>query len=128
MGTLKNTNTKAFKAQVFRCILDSVSDECGEDDKQRAAYIWQRFNAEHNYTDNRKRFPNLQARVANWLSGVALNIPYANHDIVQTCERWHETTLTDKQADMVIANWFGFMAFKLMQCVQSHGVDINEDY
>lgn len=126
MGTFKRAH--GVRNDIYRCILDSTYDCDDMSDAERAAHIWQRFNAEYNYPENKRRIPNLQARVAEWLSGVALNIPIYNSDIIDTVERWHETTLTDKQATRVIENWFSFMAFRLMQCVRHYGVNINGSY
>lgn len=128
---MKNTNTREFRSKVFRYILDSI-DSCEaeklSDDRARAAYIWERFRVEHNYPDNKQRIPNLQARVADWLNGIALNIAFTNADIIETAESWHECRFTDSQCETVLAGWFRFMAFKLIQCVEAHGVDVSGEY
>lgn len=126
----RNMNSKAARAVIFRYILDSVRDtECeGMNDPDKAAYLWARFESEYNYADNRKRIPNLQARVAEWLSGLAIGIEYTNAGIVALAEQWQGRKLSDKQAQRVIDNYFNFMAFKVMQLCKAHGVNINGSY
>lgn len=123
----RNMNSKAARETIFRYILDSAQDCEAENmnDTEKAAYLWARFESEYNYANNRKRIPNLQARVAEWLSGLAIGIEYRNAGIVALAEQWQGRKLTDKQADRVIDNYFNFMAFKVMQLCKAHGVNIN---
>ena len=123
---MHSMNSKAARAVIFRYILDSVRDtECeGMNDSDKAAYLWARFESEYNYPDNRKRIPNLQSRVAEWLSGLAIGIAYTNADIVALAEEWQDCKLTDKQSERVINNYFSSMAFKVMQLCKAHGVNI----
>ena len=126
---MKNTNTKAFKAQVWQYILESDdSAPSNTSDYDKALHIWERFRSEHNYDNNKRRLPNLQERVADWLSGVALNIAYTNYDIIKLSEKWHDCQLSEKQVEMVLNNWWKFMAFKLIQLVEYHGIDTTKDY
>lgn len=124
---MTNMNTKATRETIFRYILDSVRDCEAEDmnDSDKAAYLWARFESEYNYADNRERIPNLQARVAEWLSGLAIGIEYTNAGIVALAEEWQGRKLSDKQAERVINNYFSFMAFKVMQLCKAHGININ---
>lgn len=114
---MQNTNTKAFREKVYAYLLDCA-------DGMTPAQIWDRFNKEYNYPDNQRRIPNLQARVAEWLSGLALMTEYTYADIIARCEDWHECTLTDKERDMVSERWFGFLAMKLLQLWVAHKVEI----
>ena len=124
---MNSTNSKATREIIFRYILDSVrDDECeGMNDSDKAAYLWSRFESEYNYSNNRKRIPNLQARVAEWLSGLAIGIEYTNAGIVALAEDWQGRKLSDKQAELVIDNYFSSMAFKVMQLCKAHGININ---
>lgn len=121
---MKNTNTKQFKATVFAYLCDSLYDFEGNE-AERVARILEKFESEYNYPESRKRTPNLQARVAEWLSGLPLNIDYSYPDIKATAESWHECQLTEKQIDRVRENWFNFLAFKTLQMWQAHGLRPN---
>lgn len=124
---MKNTNTKAFRATVHAYLAQSILDYTGEDtESARAAYIWQRFDSEYNYSDNVRRYPSLQERVAQWLQGLPLNIAYTYCDIIALAEQWHECKLTEKQADAVIERYFSFMAFRLIQLWEKHGIDVHK--
>jgi hypothetical protein len=50
------------------------------------------FDSTYNYPDNRRRYPATQARVAEWLAGLPLNIAYLNGDILDLAEAWHGET------------------------------------
>lgn len=124
---MKNTNTKAFRQTVYSYLCQSAYsfDETGLPDTQanRAQHMWDRFNQEYNYPQNRTRYPSTQQRVASWLSGLAINTAYTYCDIIALAETWHDCTLTDKERDKVCAQWFDFLAMKLLQLWQTHGID-----
>lgn len=124
---MKNTNTKQFRNTVYAYLTDSAYsfDETGLPDTQanRASHIWERFDSEYNYSQNRARYPSTQARVASWLSGLPLHIDYTYCDIITRAEQWHDCTLTDKQRDMVCERWFDFLAMKMLQMWQLYGID-----
>lgn len=115
---MQNTNTKAFRQKVYTYLLDCA-------DGLTPAEIWDRFNAEYNYPANKVRHPNLQARVAEWLSGLALMTEYTCKDIIARCEDWHECTLTQRERDMVCERWFQFLALKLLQLWAAHKVEVS---
>lgn len=117
---LKRTNTKEFTAIVNRYLLDSVYDFEGSD-TEKAQHIWARFQSEYNYKNNRIRLPNLQDRVAEWLSGLALNIEFSYYDIRKRAESWHECKLTDSDAERIYHNWFPFLASKLIRLCEKNG-------
>lgn len=120
---MKNTNTKEFKEKVFTYLCDSLYDFEG-DREARVRRIWEKFQSEFNYPYNRQRTPNLQARVADWLQGLPLNIDFSYVDILARAEEWHECKLTEKQAETIENNWFNFLALKLLQMCKAHGIDV----
>ena len=116
------TNSKAFRSNVQSHILNAIYDYDGPGDG-RAAYIWNKFQAEYNYPDNRRRIPNTQERVAEWLSGLPLNVAYTYSDIIALSESWHGEKHSEKQADRVCENWFNLMAFNLLAIWAAAGID-----
>lgn len=116
------TNSNAYKAKVYAYFCESTYGFEGNE-AECAAHIWNRFNSQYNYSDNRDRIPNLQERVAEWLSGLPLNIAHCRSDILEIAELWSETSYTDKQAERVIDNWFGFMALNLIGLWERHGIN-----
>ena len=118
------TNTDAYRDLIRAHILAGVYDYCGpKNDAVKACHIWAMFDSTYNYPENRKRTPNTQARVAEWLAGLPLNIAYANYDIRRLYEAWHGETLTDEKAEKIIANWFNHVAFHLLGLWQWAGID-----
>lgn len=61
--------------------------------------------------------------MAEWLSGLPLNIEYTNSGIIALAEQWHETELTDAQAEKVVSQWFGFIASRLIRLWERCGID-----
>jgi hypothetical protein len=119
-----NTNSKVFRAHVKAHILQGVYDYAGEDsDTARACHIWAMFNSAYNYPDNVKRIPNTQARVAEWLAGLPLNIAFADCDILELSESWHGAAHDEKTAERVVANWFNLLAMHLLRIWSNAGIN-----
>jgi len=119
---VKNTNTKAFKMMVFRYLIDSAYDCDGMTDRQIVQHIYDRWQAEYCYEYNLQRYGNGRDNLKEWLAGLPLNIDFYNGDIVKITEQWHETTLSDSQAQRVIDNWFQFLAMKLLQLFKHYKI------
>jgi hypothetical protein len=118
------TNSKAYHEAMKAHILGGIYDFTGPDDEaSRARHIWARFHSEYNYADNIKRTPNTQARVAEWLAGLPLNIAYANGDILEWIEQTTGQTLSERRADAAISGWFSHVAFHLMRAWEAHGIN-----
>lgn len=118
------TNSNAYKALIRAYILNSVYDYAGPETVQdKARHIWAMFDTTYNYPDNRRRIPNTQARVAEWLSGLPLNIAYANGDILELAELWHGEPFDDEKAEKIVSGWFNHVAFHLMGLWERAGIN-----
>ncbi len=117
------TNSKEYRALIRSHILEGLYDFEG-DDEARARRIFENFTQEYDYPYNRKRTPNHQARIAEWLSGLPLNIAYSNFDICQLYETWHGEKLTDRKAARIIENWFNHCAFHLLKLWEDQGLRV----
>lgn len=118
MKTLKKTNTNEFKTVFFNHLLECIDVDENEtaSAEEKIQYVFDRFNSEFSHPYEIKRNPSDQNRLAEWLSGLAINIPYMNYDILETAKRMHEVSeLTEKQEDAILANHWNFYAFKLLQ-------------
>lgn len=122
---MKNTNSKEFKAKVFGHFSDILSGEdmdlSLETDLDKALYVKSRIEGEYEHVIRQK---GIYKAVAEWLSGLAINIDYSYHDIIKRAESWHECELNEKQADMVCERWFDFMGLKLIQYCEKQGVNL----
>ena len=119
------TNSKKFKDNFKKFIFEVIeSEDLPEEvktERQKLDFIMNRFRTEavHKYSlINHKN--NLTSIMASWLSGLALNIPYTNYDIIELAKKLQETD-TIKNPDRVINNYFYFMAQQLFKLIAFYG-------
>ena len=115
-------------AYVLDCINpENYNVEC-EDDKAKVKFVLDTFNKEYNYVENKRRLPNLQHRIAEWLSGLpsAIGVAFSTGDIEDLGTKWgYEKAV--KNGDFV-AGWFRAIALRLMQLAMIFGIDISKLY
>ena len=112
----KNVNlTERFKKSrigvqcvyILDCIKDSsyVNDEEIEigSDKEAVALVVNKFMETANYEYNKKRFPNLQDRIEDWLRGLpsVCSVEYKNYNIEQIGISWGYCGTEKKAAEFV---------------------------
>lgn len=93
-------------AKAYEVLISGVYDYDGN---EPVKHIFERFNAEYGFAIERQGF---FKALTEWLSGLALNIPYMNHDIIKTFG------ITEKQ----LKNYFPFMAMRLMELFKKEGL------
>lgn len=120
---MKQQNSAEFKAKVNAYLCESAMDFEGTE-AETAKHIFDRFTSEYDHQYNRKRWPNHQKRVSEWLAGLALNIDYTYHDISKTWAKWHECELTEEQSEKIQDRWFSVMAMKVLQLWTKHGLEV----
>lgn len=112
---------KRFGVQ-FAYILDciNVEDENGNyienvDDRKKIEYVFQGFSS-YDSPSERKRIPNLQARIADWLRGLPseVKIAFADYEIESVGKSWGFCK-TPKQTEKFVENWWSVIAFRLLQ-------------
>lgn len=113
---------KRFGVQ-FAYVLDSiyVENENGDEitgltDEQKVQWVFGHFDREFNYENNKRRYPNEQERLKNWLQGLpsCINLAYINYDIKQLGKSWGFCQ-TEVKAAKFVENWFSVMALRLLQ-------------
>lgn len=109
----------------FAYVLDSArhgyseehpeSENPTESDLMR--YILRSFNAEHNDEYYRKRMPNLQDRIADWLQGLpsACSIGFTHYDIAETGREWGVSDNDDYLYGAFNEHWWKRVAFRIIQ-------------
>jgi len=89
--------------------------------KELIAFLIEAFEDEHGFNIERK---GRQKALAEWLSGLPsiINIPYASHEILQLATKWGSLApdATEKQEDAILANYWTFMAAKLLQLADGY--------
>ncbi len=116
------TNSKKYLNNIQSYILDSIDSE-GYDIKtetptEKLDFLFDCFEVEFNYKNNQLRYPNFQDRFANWLQGLpsVINLPYQEYEILQLSKIFFEVyTLTKKQKETIINNYWSFMAFQIIK-------------
>jgi hypothetical protein len=66
--------------------------------------------------------------IAEWLQGLALNIAFYNHDIIELAKAWGSIPedATEKQKQKILDNYWIFMANKLHQLFEGYRVPKEE--
>ena len=99
-----------YKNYILECI-DSEDDLIGKtlSRTEKIKYLFNRFYNEYGWLVKRKgKFEAMQ----EWLSGLAINIPCYDSDIIQLAKDMGsvDKDLTERQEDKIRETYFGFMA------------------
>jgi len=94
---------------IFNCVETDSEGEPIHTETEKAKYILDRFYKEYGFQVDRI---GKQKAIAEWLSGLALNIEYYNQDIVQLALDMGsiDSNPSDKLQEKVINNYWSFMA------------------
>ncbi len=124
MNNLLQTSSKEYQERIFSFLLDSFSHEhfglegIELSDRQKIDYIFTDFDELANYPYNKKRFPNEQLRLANYLMDLhnAIYIPFYKAHILDTAKKLHNTdTFTQAEQNTIISNWWNHIAYMLIK-------------
>jgi len=112
---MKLHHTK-YKENYKRYILDTIEeydcDDCNlKTDEDKINYIFNRFYSEY-YKGNIALRYGKQKAMADWLSGLALNLPFYYGEIIELAISMGsiEENPSEKLQDKVIENYWEFMA------------------
>ena len=111
MSKLHHTKyRKNYKNYILDCIDsedDLINQELTRD--QKIQYLFDRFNSEYGW--NIQRVGKYKA-MQEWLSGLAINIPYTYFDIIELAKEMGSIDSNPSEAlkDRVCQNYFSFMA------------------
>lgn len=125
--TEKQRNNKKFGAQ-WLYLLDCINSDEKElnTDREKVEYLFKCFEEEFNHPYNKKRYPNTQKRVGEWLSGLpsCIGIDFMNYRIIEVGKSWGYCG-TEKKEDAFINNWFNMCAFRLLQLAKIFNIEVN---
>lgn len=103
--------------------IDSDGFDCPEPitDAEKAAFSYARFMSEYGWRV--KQVGEFKA-VQDWLQGLALNIAFYNCDILQLAREWGSLpeNATESQEDKILANYWPYMAMRLIGLWNKHKV------
>jgi hypothetical protein len=113
MAKLHHTEYKKnYKNYILDC-LDNEDEIIESSTKfsrlDKIDYLVHRFYTEYGFMINRV---GKQKAIANWLSGLAINIVYWNEDIIQLAKDMGsvDESMTRRQEETILTNYWSFMA------------------
>lgn len=121
-------NGKQF-VYVLDCIENSsAAYDAGkefESDLDRISFVLDEFRG-FDYPSNKRRIPNLQDRLADWLQGLPsnINVEFVTSNIIEIGKSWGYCQ-TERKTDEFVDNWFNMIALRLLQI--AHKVGYNTD-
>jgi len=103
-----------YKNYILDCIDvedDLINKELTREEKIK--YLFDRFYSEYGFMVERA---GKQKAIEEWLSGLAINIPYTYEDIIYMAKNMGsvDSDLTQVQEDNICQNYFNFMACMVM--------------
>ena len=113
------TNSTKYQLNFSKYILSVIESEDLPSEtmtnKEKVFFIMDRFIKEYCYEQNLIRYKyDMTKLLAEWLSGLAINIPYTYCDIIKLSKELLETD-TLKNEDEIIENYFNFMAIQIFK-------------
>ena len=111
------TNKKEYRNN-FKTELNSILKDAdnGENYCKNLNQLLIRFDEEYNYLNNKKRYPNLQKRLSEYLGGLPYGFNFAyKYQILEFAEIVHECKLTEKQENRIIENFYLHCSFMILR-------------
>lgn len=116
---------KRYQEQ-YDYILRCISSEEGPLDtpEEKLQYFVGKFHREYDNKARRKTWPNLQERIAQYLTGLpsCCSIAFGNWHIGNLGEEWGMVK-TEKQKERFVNNWWRTIAFRIMQLCEHYGIE-----
>lgn len=105
----------------YAYILDAIDFEGS--DLEKVDFFFYNFNEEYNSDYERRCYPNLQDRVAEYIKGLpsCIVIAFSDYDIEQIGKSW-DYCKTDKQAAKFVSDWWSVIASRLLQLKEYYNI------
>lgn len=107
-----------YKENYKNYILDCIDSEDGLINKEltkeeKIKYLFDRFYSEYGFMVERV---GKQKALAEWLSGLAIHIPYTHNDIIELAKNMGSANqnLSTAQEDRIIENYWNFMGYMIL--------------
>lgn len=101
--------TKNYQDYILTTLTEDYDGKPFKTDEDKINYLFNRFYNEYGWLVNSV---GKQKAMADWLSGLAINIAFTNYDIVELAVEMGSINEdpTEKQKDQIVNNYFNFMA------------------
>ena len=114
---------KTAKTYIINAIDASGYDASPKTNAEKIAFLRATFNREYGHEIKRQ---GIQGAVSDWLRGLpsAVNLPFCNADIIDLAISWGSLPAnpSEKQAERITANYWNFMAAKMLQLFNGYRV------
>ena len=115
------TNAKKYAQNIEIYLLGQIDGtDYGvqtETPEQKIKFVFDTYETEHNYPQNKQRTPNHQQRFADWLAGLpsAISLPYESHKIIELAKELQELKgeYPKGTEESIIKNYFSFMSYQI---------------
>ena len=115
---------------VLDCIRNSsrATDEGREfaNDFEVLKFFFDTFNEEFNDQYNKRRYPNLQNRIGEYLQGLpsCMDVDYWNDEIIKLGLIWGVLDQSEgRKAEKFVNNWFNVLGLRICQAAQKVGIN-----
>ena len=101
--------TKNYQDFILSIITEDYNGDLIKTDEEKINFLFHRFYNEYGWLIKRV---GKQKAMTEWLSGLAINIPCYNHEIIELAIKMGRVNekSTEDQKDQIVNNYFNFMA------------------
>lgn len=117
MPRLTTQQKQEYKDVILGTVTEDYDGNELTTERKKVSFIFNRFHSEYQW--NIDRIGEFKA-MAEWLSGMALNIPCYNGDIMEMAERINKRTYTEREAYKILDNYWNFMGNLILQMFRKH--------
>jgi len=117
MSRLK-TNNNEYKQAIEEYILECIESEDQEliTPEDKIKHLFMRYDGEYNLDHNKRRYPNNQERLANYLMGLPFSFAFMNYKILGLVKNLHNVEeLTNKEEETVLANYWMHLSHHILR-------------
>ena len=123
--TAKAIQLRAVNAYLLECI--EVEGNENPTDKEKLKYLFSEFDREANYPNNKKRLPNLQERLKDWLMNLpsCIHLPWQNYYIIEKGKELNYLTDSSSEAkkNKFLYSFHSVAAAKLIHMAEKAGIN-----
>ena len=132
MSNLMNTNTNHYKERVRNYIINNINPiESNNTDKKKLVYVLHNFDVEYNHHNMKKRIPNLQLRLAEYLNGSPhpMSLPLYFYDMIEDAKQIHNAeVLTEKETQVICDNFYNHIALHVIKYAEKLEIKLTNLY
>ena len=121
---LLRTNTNQYKNN-FKTVLNNVLLNYNDNYCENINDLLLCFNDEYNYENNKRRYPNLQSRLADYLQGLPYGFGFAyKYEILEFAAKCHGiNSIPENKEDVIIKNFYNHCAMMILRVANKTNVE-----